>query len=243
MTKVNTGSDIRELVKDRYAKLAVSDDSCCGPDQLIRIGYQTEELGALPAESQMGLGCGNPTGLAEARPGETVLDLGSGGGIDVFLAARAVGEEGHVIGVDMTNEMIELAKSNAATQGLTNVEFRHGLIEELPVDSDSIDLIVSNCVINLSPDKKVVFKEAYRVLKPGGRLVVSDLVALRELPEEVRQDADAWTSCLAGAILEEEYMAAIEKAGLSEIEVLARQGSEEAYLQSVTVRAVKSVRG
>jgi ubiquinone/menaquinone biosynthesis C-methylase UbiE len=181
--------------------------------------------------------------LAEISEGETVVDLGSGGGIDVFLAARQVGSSGRVIGVDMTAEMLARAGANAERLGLKNVEFRQGLIEALPVEESSVDVILSNCVINLAPDKSAVFKEAFRVLKPGGRLVVSDMVAKGELPGEIQENPELWAACIGGALPEEEYLETIRKAGFPTVEVLTREGPENSRLYSITVRAQKSVKG
>lgn len=231
---------IRNAVEKRYAEIATSGSSCCGDQGLVQIGYKQEELEALPQEALMGLGCGSPVRLAEIREGETVVDLGSGGGIDVFLAARQVGPSGKVIGVDMTPEMLARARTNAERLGLGNVEFRQGLIEALPLADSSVDVILSNCVINLAPDKSRVFKEAFRVLKPGGRLVVSDMVAKGELPEEVRGNPDLWASCIGGALPEEEYLATIRRAGFLTAEVITREGLELDHVCSITVRAGKS---
>ncbi len=173
----------------------------------------------------MGLGCGNPVALAALKEGDTVLDLGSGGGIDVFLAAKRVGHKGKVIGVDMTEEMIRRAKSAANKYGYTNVEFRLGEIENLPVEDDSVDVIISNCVINLSTDKEKVFREAYRVLKPGGKVMISDIVTEGELPEKVKKSFDAWAECIAGALEKNEYLGAIRKAGFKKVKVV----SESSY--------------
>jgi SAM-dependent methyltransferase len=230
---------IRDAVEKRYAEIARSGSSCCGDQTLVQIGYKQEELEALPQEALMGLGCGNPVRLAELRDGETVVDLGSGGGIDVFLAARQVGPSGRVIGVDMTPEMLARARANAERQGLKNVEFRQGLIEALPVADHSVDVILSNCVINLAPDKSAVFKEALRVLKPGGRLVVSDMVAREELPAEVREDPKLWASCLGGALPEPLYLETVRAAGFPRAQVLTREGLEIGQVYSVTVRADK----
>ena len=233
---------IRNAVEKRYAEIAASGSSCCGDQSLVQIGYKQEELKALPQEALMGLGCGSPVRLAEIREGETVLDLGSGGGIDVFLAARRAGPSGKVIGVDMTPEMLARARQNAERLGLGNVEFRQGLIEALPLEDSSVDVILSNCVINLAPDKSLVFKEAFRVLKPGGRLVVSDMVAKGELPEEVRGNPELWASCIGGALPEEEYLETIRKAGFLTVEVITREGLELDHVYSITVRARKSER-
>lgn len=236
---MKSDEEIRQAVGERYAEIAKSGSSCCGDQGLLQIGYRKEELEALPEPALMGLGCGNPVGLAEVREGETVLDLGSGGGIDVFLAARQVGPSGRVIGVDMTPEMLARARANAERLGLANVEFRQGLIEALPVADSSVDVILSNCVINLAPDKTAVFKEAFRALKPAGRLVVSDVVAKGELPEEIKENPKLWASCIGGALPEEEYLEAIRKAGFPAVEVLTREGLDLGHVYSVTVRAQK----
>jgi len=234
---MTSAEELRTAVEKRYAEIARSGSSCCGDQTLVKIGYAKEEFEALPEPALMGLGCGNPVRLAELRAGETVADLGSGGGLDVLLAARQVGPTGRVIGVDMTPEMLARARANAERLGLANVEFRQGLIEALPVADSSVDVILSNCVINLAPDKGAVFKEAFRVLKPGGRVVVSDMVARAELPSEVREDPTLWAACLGGALPEEEYLGALRRAGLIAIEVLAREGMERGPVYSITVRA------
>ena len=236
---MRSDEEIRKAVEKRYAEIAKRGSSCCGDQTLVQIGYREEELEALPEPAPMGLGCGNPVQLAEIREGETVLDLGSGGGIDVFLAARQVGPSGRVIGVDLTPEMLALARRNAEQFGLENVEFRQGLIEALPLSSDSVDVILSNCVINLAPDKTAVFREAFRVLKPGGRLVISDVVARGALPAEIKEDPELWASCIGGALQEEEYLEAIRKAGFPVVEVLTREGHDLGHVYSVTVRAQK----
>jgi len=240
---MKSADEIRNAVEKRYAEIAKSGSSCCGDQTLVQIGYKHEELEALPQEALMGLGCGSPVRLAELREGETVVDLGSGGGIDVFLAARQVGPAGRVIGVDMTSEMLARARANAERQGVQNVEFRQGLIEALPVSDHSVDVILSNCVINLAPDKSLVFKEAFRVLRPGGRLVVSDMVARGELPGEIKEDPQLWASCIGGALPEEEYLGTIRGAGFPAVEVLTREGLEMGHVYSVTVRATKIVGG
>ena len=223
---------IKKVVREGYAKIAKQDSSCCAPvnsccgstdlaqDISKSIGYTEEELKAVPEGANLGLGCGNPVALASLREGETVLDLGSGAGFDCFLAAGKVGENGRVIGVDMTPEMIEKARENASKGNYTNVEFRLGEIENLPVADNSVDVVISNCVINLAPDKRKVFKEAFRVLKPGGRLMVSDIVLLKELPEFIKNSIEAYIGCLSGAIMKDEYIEAIKAAGFQEVSIL-----------------------
>jgi SAM-dependent methyltransferase len=184
------------------------------------IGCSGEELGSIPEGANLGLGCGNPTALASLKEGEVVLDLGSGAGIDCFLAANAVGRSGSVVGVDMTPEMLEKARGNALKGGYRNVEFRLGEIENLPVADNSVDVVISNCVINLSPNKDRVFKEAYRVLRPGGRVMVSDIVLLRELPADIKDSIQAYVGCVAGAVSKGEYLATVEAAGFTGVEVV-----------------------
>ena len=209
----------------------------------MAVGYSAEELQAIPEEARMGLGCGNPTALASMKEGEVVLDLGAGGGIDCFLAAVAVGETGRVIGVDMTPEMLHRARENARNGGYDKVEFRLGEIENLPLADSTVDAVISNCVVNLSPDKARVFKEAYRVLKPGGRVMVSDIVLTRELPEDIRNSLAAYAGCVAGASLKEDYLATIAKAGFENVEIVSEQsygsGDMESAILSVSVRAFK----
>ena len=214
---------------------AAGTSGCCGSGEtslatMEQIGYSAEQAAAAPKEADLGLGCGNPLGFADARPGETVLDLGSGAGIDAFLAAREVGPKGRVIGVDMTHAMLSRARATAAREGYANVDFRLGEIEHLPVADATVDVIISNCVINLSPEKAQVFAEAHRVLKPGGRLLVSDLVLLRPLPESVRQSVEAYVGCVAGASLKEEYLRLIRDAGFTDVEIVreGRYGTEVA---------------
>ncbi|MCX5749261.1 MAG: arsenite methyltransferase [Candidatus Saganbacteria bacterium] len=227
---------IKKAVKEKYGSIAVgkqkgccSGSSCCGsgPAAVIskNIGYSGQEMGAVPEGSNLGLGCGNPVAIASLKEGETVLDLGSGAGFDAFLASSKVGKSGKVIGVDMTPEMVKKAKQNALNGGYKNVEFRLGEIEKLPVDNASVDVIISNCVINLSQEKEKVFKEAFRVLKPGGRLMISDLVLLKDLPKIVMKSIEAYTGCIAGAVLKEEYLGHIKKAGFHDIKVI----SEDIY--------------
>ena len=249
--------DIREVVRERYGRIAEERSGCCPPSRSCgcdtplevaskSIGYSTEQLSHLPEGANLGLGCGNPTALAGLKNGEVVLDLGSGGGIDCFLAAQAVGKTGRVIGVDMTPDMVEKARANAEAGGFENAEFRLGEIENLPVADSSIDVILSNCVINLSPDKRRVFEEAYRVLKPGGRLMVSDIVTLGELPKDVREDSEAWSCCIAGAMAKEEYLETIRRAGFGSVVVDKSRTSGDrgdsrltGRLESVSIRAEK----
>lgn len=218
---------IKEHVKKRYGKIAVKEQCGCGPsccgstNYSERIGYSKGELQRVPAGADLGLGCGNPTALASLKKGEIVLDLGSGAGLDAFLAAKKVGPSGRVIGVDMTPEMVEKARANS--EGYSNVEFRLGEIEHLPLPDSSVDVIISNCVINLSPDKQQAYSEAYRVLRPGGRMLISDIVLKGELPAAVRKDPDSWSACIAGALQKEEYLEIIRKAGFSEIRLLSEK--------------------
>jgi arsenite methyltransferase len=228
--------EIRQAVRQQYGQVATGagggcGTSCCGTvpasvEVLSQgLGYSPEETGAAPQGANLGLGCGNPQAIAALRPGETVLDLGSGGGFDCFLAARQVGDAGQVIGVDMTPEMITRARRNADQSGYRNVEFRLGEIEHLPVADGSVDVIISNCVINLSPEKPRVFSEAYRVLKPGGRLAISDVVAFAALPEEIRSDMALFTGCMAGASLVSEVESMLEAQGFREIRVAPKDES------------------
>jgi len=224
--------EIKKVVREGYAKIAKQDSSCCAPvnsccgstdlaqDIGKSIGYTEEELKAVPEGANLGLGCGNPVALASLRKGETVLDLGSGAGVDCFLAADKVGENGRVIGVDMTPEMIEGARENARKGNYGNVEFRLGEIENLPVADNSVDIVISNCVINLAPDKRRVFTEAFRVLKPGGRLMISDIVLLRKLPDFIKNSIEAYIGCLSGAIMRDEYIEAIKAAGFQEVRII-----------------------
>src|SRR5574341_1123345 len=235
MAEVERTKDVRSFVRERYGKIAeefkpsAGAASCCGPSDSVCCSsetsnivklYETPEAATLPEEvSGLSLGCGDPVTLASLTPGQTVLDLGSGGGIDCFLAARKVGPQGRVIGVDMTPAMLEKARASQAKMGMENVDFRLGEIEHLPVADGTVDVIISNCVINLSPDKPQVFKEAYRVLKPGGKLAVSDIVTNGPLPDAVKQSMSAWAGCIAGALDVDEYVADIKAAGFAGVEV------------------------
>jgi ubiquinone/menaquinone biosynthesis C-methylase UbiE len=224
--------EIKEHVKKTYGEIAQTAESCgsscgcgCGPsstDTALQIGYSKNELGSIPKGSNMGLGCGNPTALASLKKGETVLDLGSGGGIDAFIASKKVGAKGKVIGVDMTEEMIQKAKTTAKKNGYDNVEFKLGEIESLPLEDNSVDVVISNCVVNLAPDKEKVYNEVYRVLKPGGRIMISDIVTEEELPEEVRQDFESWAGCVAGALVKSKYLDTIRKAGFTNTKIVSQ---------------------
>ncbi|MGZ8459761.1 MAG: arsenite methyltransferase [Candidatus Deferrimicrobiaceae bacterium] len=222
---------IRKTVRERYAGIAGEKSSCCGPASTCgvggsaetisgRIGYSKTEMRSVPEGANLGLGCGNPTALASLKQGETVLDLGAGAGFDCFLASREVGPEGRVIGVDMTPEMLEKARENASRGGHENVEFRLGEIENLPVADGTVDVVISNCVINLSPEKRRVFDEAFRVLKPGGRLMISDLVLSKPLPESVKESVSAYVGCIAGAVPKDEYLETISAAGFLEVGIV-----------------------
>ena len=226
-------AEIKKAVRQGYARtVSGQSGSCCGPAapccggadlaQNIskNIGYTDEEMGAVPQGANLGLGCGNPVALASLREGEIVLDLGSGAGFDCFLAANKVGRKGKVIGVDMTPEMLDRARENAGRGGYKNVEFRLGEIENLPAADNSVDVVISNCVINLAPDKKRVFGEAYRVLKPGGRLMISDLVLLKELPEVIKNSIEAYVGCLSGASMRDDYLGAMRAAGFEGVRVV-----------------------
>lgn len=217
--------EIKKFVKERYGEIAKKETSCCcSPsidiDLMKELGYSQAELDAVPKES-MSLGCGNPVALASLKEGETILDLGSGAGFDCFLAAKRVGEKGKVIGVDMTPEMVEKAKVTAEKYGYGNVEFKLGEIEKLPIEDNSVDAIISNCVINLSPDKPQVFREAYRVLKTGGRMMISDIVVEGKLSKETRKNFDAWAGCVAGAMEKSAYLNAIRNAGFKDVKIVS----------------------
>lgn len=245
---------IKKIVRDAYAKVARQDDSssaagekessccstvssCCGSADLAqdiskKIGYSEDEIKAVPEGANLGLGCGNPVALASLREGETVLDLGSGAGFDCFLAADKVGKSGKVIGIDMTPEMIEKARENVEKGNYENIEFKLGDIENLPVEDNSVDVIISNCVINLSPDKKKVFNEAFRVLKPGGRLMISDIVLLKELPDFIKNSIEAYVGCVSGAVLKDEYIEAIKEAGFEQVKIVDESSYPDDYIDN-----------
>lgn len=258
--------EIRSAVRENYGKVAASGQtgcccggsSCCGEPSLVKaedvsigLGYSGEDVVGVPEGANMGLGCGNPQAIASLQPGETVLDLGSGGGFDCFLAARAVGDKGYVIGVDMTPEMITKSRRNAEEAGFGNVDFRLGELENLPVADGTIDVIISNCVINLSPEKERVFKEAFRVLKTGGRLAISDVVATAELPDAVMKDMAMYTGCITGASFIPELETMLKRTGFENIQIMPRDESRtfirdwvpgskiEDYVVSATIEAVK----
>ncbi|MDD4880821.1 MAG: arsenite methyltransferase [Gallionellaceae bacterium] len=241
----------RQQVREAYGAIARSGGCGCGPScctpseenvaELLAqgIGYSAEETAAAPDGANLGLGCGNPQAIAALKPGETVLDLGSGAGFDCFLAARAVGQAGRVIGVDMTPDMVSKARANAAKGGYANVEFRLGEIEHLPVADRTIDVIISNCVINLSPDKAQVFRDAYRALKPGGRLAISDIVLTAELPEDMKAEVALYTGCVAGAASVSGLTALIAGAGFMDIRIAAKDTSREYISQWAPGRGVE----
>ncbi|MBC7879426.1 MAG: arsenite methyltransferase [Anaerolineales bacterium] len=218
-----TDTSIHETVREHYAERIKSNASCCGTDNCCDTTnslYPEQLLTTVPSDiASTSYGCGDPITLASLKPGQTVLDLGSGAGLDCILAAQKVGETGHVIGVDMTPEMIERAQVNAKKVNLNNIEFRHGYLESLPVDSNTVDVIISNCVINLSPDKEKVFNEAFRVLAPGGKLAVSDIVTDGILPDAIKQSLSAWAGCVAGAVDAKDYIAMMESVGFTDISI------------------------
>ena len=244
-------NDVKEIVKEGYSQIAKTSTQCgCGScgcssnattqKQSGEMGYSDEEMNAVPSGANLGLGCGNPTAIASLKEGDIVLDLGSGAGFDVFLAAKKVGQSGKAIGVDMTDEMLEKARENAVRGGFTNVEFKKGDIENLPLNDSSIDVVISNCVINLAPDKAKVFAEIFRVLKTVGRLMVSDTVLIKELPERLKNDKDLLVGCVSGAILKEAYLKLLKEAGFSDITIHKETPAFlPEYGRSITFSAVK----
>lgn len=253
--ETRSSDEVRTQVRTAYAKVANGAGGCsvgcCGTtgSGSIAMGYSADELAAAPEGADLGLGCGNPQAIAALRTGETVLDLGSGGGFDCFLAARRVGKAGKVIGVDMTPEMVTKARANARKIEATNVEFRLGEIEHLPVADGSVDVILSNCVINLSPDKGAVFREAFRALKAGGRLAISDVVAMKEMPPELAQSLEAMTGCVSGSARVEQLEALLREAGFEQVRIVPKPESSaiiaqcmpgaESYVASATIEGVK----
>lgn len=254
-----SSENIRREVRRRYGTTARGEshscgDYCCVANSGEALGYSSEQLATAPEAANLGLGCGNPLAIASLQSGQTVLDLGSGAGFDCFLAARAVGPSGRVIGVDMTHDMLAKARENGQKNGFTNVEFRLGEIEALPMANNSVDVIISNCVINLSPEKQRVFNEAFRVLKPGGRLAVADMVATAALPDEIKTDWAAYTGCMAGASRISELEQMLREAGFENINITPKDASRsfirewlpgrriEDYLVSATIEAVKPLR-
>ena len=256
---------VRATVREAYGRVArtggsgaLADQACCGPsccgataspspNQIAEnIGYSQEQIEAVPEGANLGLGCGNPTAIAALRPGEVVLDLGAGAGFDALLAARAVGPTGRVIGVDMTPDMLAKARENAVRAGVAStVEFREGIIEELPVVSSSVDVVISNCVVNLSPDKARAFREAFRVLRPGGRLAISDIVLTEELPPAIASLAAAWVGCIAGAMLESDYLGVIEAAGFADVRTSRTDASAllEGFVDDARMKAAIALVG
>lgn len=230
--------EIKNYVRRRYGEIAKNVISCCkstSADMALNLRYSEEDLKSIPESSNMGLGCGNPVALASLKEGETVLDLGSGRGIDVFFAAKRVGSKGKVIGVDMTEEMVKKARETAMKHGYENVEFKLGDIEDLPIEDDSIDIIISNCVINLAPDKERVFQEAYRALKPGGRIMISDIVTEGELSKEVKQSLEAWAGCVAGALERGQYLTLMKRAGFRNAAIVSERTSGDCCLNAKIV--------
>lgn len=250
---MKNSKQIKKIVKDSYAKIAQASSGCgcgsCGCDsnqiaqrQSGEMGYSDDEMTQVPEGANLGLGCGNPVAIASLKPGETVLDLGSGAGFDSFLAVKKVGKTGRVIGVDMTDEMLKKARENAKKGGFDNVGFRKGDIEDLPLEDEEVDVVISNCVINLAPDKEKVFKETYRVLKPRGRLMVSDVVLTKPLPDEIKNDDELLSGCVAGAILKQDYLNLLKKAGFDKITIHKETpGFLKGYTVSITFSAFKQI--
>lgn len=243
--------EIKKVVREGYTKVAKKGSSCCVPDKTCcseadvaenigeSIGYTEEEISSVPEDANLGLGCGNPVALASLKEDEVVLDLGSGAGFDCFLAAKKVGKKGKVIGVDMTPEMIVKAKNNARKGGYENVDFKLAEIENIPVAGSSVDIVISNCVINLSPDKGRVFREAFRVLKPGGRLMIADVVLAKELPDSIKQSVEAYIGCVSGAMMRNEYLQLVKAAGFQEVKVIDEKSFPvECLASDPTVQAI-----
>jgi SAM-dependent methyltransferase len=243
-----TPDDLREVVRETYGQIARGQkvgcgpdpsSTCCTPSPSTGFGYEAGDLARLPEGADLGLGCGNPGAIAALSPGETVVDLGAGGGIDCFFAARAVGAEGRVIGVDMTPDMVKRARTNAAKVDARNVEFRLGEIEALPVADASADVVISNCVVNLSPDKDRVFREVFRVLRPGGRVAISDQVAVREMPPEVRSEPARYAACVSGAVSPAEVESLLRAAGFEVVAVTLRGEDDGGFVRSAALPARK----
>ena len=239
--------DVKTLVRERYAEVAKAASGCCADDICGTPSqfYDSDQIDGLPSEALLAsAGCGNPTAIDDLKPGDTVVDFGSGGGIDCFIAAKAVGEEGRVIGVDMTPDMVDLARRNADSLGMTNVTFHLTEMESTPVAADSVDVIISNCVINLAPDKDAVFREAYRILKPGGRMFISDMVLTAPLPDYAAADARNWVACLSGAEPQEVYLGRMQQAGFERMDIVEDkpwQGEQEwaSRVHSMNIKAYK----
>jgi len=248
----NKAVEIKKMVRDGYVKAVTQNVSCCSTGSCCsgtkqaktiskKVGYSDAEMNAVPEGANLGFGCGNPVAIASLKEGDVVLDLGSGAGFDAFLASPKVGKTGRVIGVDMTPEMVERAKENAKNGKYANVEFRLGEIEKLPIEDSSVSVIISNCVINLSPEKQKVFNEAFRVLKSGGRLMVSDLVLTKELPKIIKESVEAYVGCLAGAIKKDEYLKFIRMAGFKDVKVVSQSNYPmEAMANDITAQVVKN---
>ncbi len=244
--------EIKKIVREGYAKAVTQNASCCSASSCCgstnkakniskTVGYSDAEMNAVPEGANLGFGCGNPVAIASLKEGDIVLDLGSGAGFDAFLAAQKIGKSGRVIGVDMTSEMVEKARANAKKGNYKNVEFRLGEIEKLPIEDNSVDVIISNCVINLSPEKQKVFEEAFRVLKPGGRLTVSDLVLVKDLPDMIKESIEAYVGCLGGAIKKDEYLRFIRMAGFQDVKVVSQSNYPmEAMANDITAQVVKN---
>ena len=248
--------DVKEIIKEHYGKIAATGGSCCGPncgcgsesdEQVVSVMMNDEYTNVdeqIVAAADLGLGCGTPTAFADLQPGMTVLDLGSGAGIDVFLAAKAVGPNGKAIGLDMTDEMLKRARANKVKLGISNAEFWKGEIENMPVESNTIDRIISNCVINLVSDKSKAFSEMHRVLKPGGKFTVSDIVSVGKIPDDVRRDMELWAGCIAGALDKNEYLQIVREAGFKDLTISAEkpynlEGNTSFGLESITLTATK----
>ena len=254
--RTTDGNDVKTSVREHYGKIALEGNSCCGPNCGCNSGTDEQVLSVMMSDeytnvdkkilaaADLGLGCGTPTAFADLEPGMRVLDLGSGAGIDVFIAARAVGPTGKAIGLDMTDEMLKRARANKARLGIANAEFWKGDIEDMPVESSSIDRIISNCVINLVPDKRKAFSEMHRVLRPGGRFTISDVVSVGEIPDDVRRDAELWAGCIAGALDKQEYLGIVREAGFRDLRISAEKpynldGDTTFGLESITLTATK----